>query len=77
MGGVGHAVALVEYNELDALAHELLSAAEALDFFADDVDAPVVGGIEFEGHVAVILPIKLLRNRDHAGGLAGAGRAVK
>ena len=39
---VGHGIALVKDDKLDALAHELLGAAERFDFFSHHIDASVV-----------------------------------
>lgn len=77
LGCVGHAVALVEDNQLNALAHELLSRAEALDLFPHHVDASVVRRIQLQRHVFVILSVQLLGNCDHAGGLSRAWGAVE
>ena len=77
LGGRGHGVALVEDDKLDAAAHELLSAAETFDLVADHVDAAVVTGVQLQRHVLVVLPVYLLRNRQHARRLACPWRPVE
>ena len=78
LGGRGHGVALVEDDELDASAHQLLSAAEALDLVSDDVDAAVITGIELEGHVLVVFrTVDFLGDGQHAGCLACTRRPIE
>ena len=43
---VGHRIALVKDDKLDALAHELLSAAERFDFFSHYIDASIVRRVQ-------------------------------
>ena len=66
LGCVGHMIALVKNNQLDAFAHELLSTTERFNFFSDHIDASIVGCIQFKSHALVVLTIELLCYSDHA-----------
>ena len=48
LSSIGHAIALIEDDKFETFAHELLGAAEILNFVPDDVDSSVVGSVQLQ-----------------------------
>jgi len=83
-----HRVRLVKDNQLvcsnrsrgigsGAHGEDLLRAGKSLDLFADNVDAAVIGGVEFENHLAHILgAIDSACQGENGRRFACSGRAV-
>ena len=80
-----HAVCLIQNNDLEGRARFAIwpSAAgghlcEVLDFFSDDVDATLVGGVEFEDARAIHLAAKQISGGGQDGrGLPGARGSIE
>jgi hypothetical protein len=77
LGTARDCIALIENDQLDTLAHDLLRSAERLDLVPDDVDSSLIRGIELEGRVLVVFAKHLLGDGDDARSLTSAWRAVK
>jgi hypothetical protein len=77
LGNVSHGISFIENDQLESRAKELFCATERLDLVTDDINPPIIRGIEFQDHRRQILAIELPGASQNGGGLSSPRRTIK
>ena len=78
LGILGHGIALVQDDELDAGAEDPPRARKLLDLLPHDSDSPVIGRVQLKRHVPIrLFTVQLLRHGKNGGRFARARGAVQ